>query len=244
MIRAFIGLLLLPSTLLSVSCAAQAVGLIAKSKASFPFLTGFAVAIVVGLFGYFFVTGGPAAWLGRQISRVYVFGHELTHALAAWSVGAKVLGFKVGEEGGHVDLSHSNAYIALAPYCLPIYTIFVVAGYRILLWQNPRAGGKEIFLGLLGLTLSFHLIKTVEVIWQRKQPDLVAAGGALFSLSWIGMANALVMLVLLKSLFPSTISLSGSMRSVADRSLSFWGGFYGVVQPIQDSVATKLKKSL
>lgn len=242
MIRALIGLLLLPSSLLSVSCAAQAVGLVAKSKASFPFLTGFAIAIAIWLFGTFFVTGGPAAWLGRQISRVYVFGHELTHALAAWSVGAKVLGFKVGEDGGHVDLSHSNAYIALAPYCLPIYTIFVVTGYRIVLWQDPKAGGKELFLGLLGLTLSFHLIKTVEVIWRRKQPDLAAAGGALFSLSWIGMANAFVMVVLLKSLFPSTISLSGSIQSVTDRSLAFWGGFYGVLQPLQDGVVAKLKR--
>src|SRR6188474_2222337 len=33
---------------------------------------------------------------------VYVFGHELTHALWVWLMGGRVSRFRVGREGGHI----------------------------------------------------------------------------------------------------------------------------------------------
>src|SRR5436309_12431241 len=36
--------------------------------------------------------------------RLYVLGHELTHALWGWLMGAKVSGLKVSAKGGHVKL--------------------------------------------------------------------------------------------------------------------------------------------
>ena len=47
---------------------------------------------------------------------IYVFGHELTHALWVWLMGGRVSRFRVGADGGHVVTTQANFWIALAPY--------------------------------------------------------------------------------------------------------------------------------
>src|SRR5690349_12025318 len=47
---------------------------------------------------------------------VYVFGHELTHAVWAWLFGGKVRKFKASADGGHVVVTKHNFLIGLAPY--------------------------------------------------------------------------------------------------------------------------------
>lgn len=224
--RLVFGLALLPSSLITLYVAVRTLGLLAAGTPdAFPFLGGLGAALLLwGAARWFWVAtgGGAADWAGAAVRRVYVFGHELTHALAAWSVGAKVHAFHVGEEGGHVDLSHSNAFIALAPYCAPIYTLAVVIGYRLLLWLSPAWAGQTGFLILMGLTLAFHFLLTFECLWDRKQPDLAAAGGVVFSLALIVLANGLVVLLVSKSLFPRAVALGEPLRQVAVMSVAFW----------------------
>src|SRR5437868_1637234 len=62
-----------------------------------------------GFFAYFLFQ-----WIFFRPLRTYVFGHELTHAVAAWMSGAKVTRFKVGKKGGSVTVSKSNLFVALA----------------------------------------------------------------------------------------------------------------------------------
>ena len=50
---------------------------------------------------------------------LYVFGHELTHALWVTLLGGKVHHFHVGSKGGHVLSDRTNTWIALAPYFFP-----------------------------------------------------------------------------------------------------------------------------
>src|SRR5207302_4546099 len=57
---------------------------------------------------------------------VYVFGHELTHALWTWLLGGRVKKFKASSQGGHVVVTKSNFLVALAPYFFPLYAILVV----------------------------------------------------------------------------------------------------------------------
>ena len=59
---------------------------------------------------------------------VYVFGHELTHALWTWLMGGRVKQFKATSKGGHVIVTKTNFLIALAPYFFPVYAVLVVAG--------------------------------------------------------------------------------------------------------------------
>src|ERR1019366_7011458 len=107
MIRLLVGLALMPSSALTLLAAGRALALLAsRSSAAFPFLAGLLLAMASWLFLRYCAISdaGPVGWAGALSRRAYIFGHELTHALAAWSVGGSVLGFKVGETGGHVDL--------------------------------------------------------------------------------------------------------------------------------------------
>ncbi|MGZ5019723.1 MAG: hypothetical protein ACXWAV_04800, partial [Chthoniobacterales bacterium] len=54
---------------------------------------------------------------------MYVFGHELTHAVWVLLMGGRVSQFRVRRDGGHVVTTKNNFWIALAPYFFPIYSI-------------------------------------------------------------------------------------------------------------------------
>jgi len=81
---------------------------------------------------FWFFSLGAVLWLiaffglPRPIL-IYVFGHELTHALWVWLMGGRVSRFRVGPDGGHVVTTKANFWIALAPYFFPIYSILTIA---------------------------------------------------------------------------------------------------------------------
>src|SRR6266404_5373729 len=60
---------------------------------------------------------------------LYVFGHELTHALWVLLMGGRVSGFRIGPEGGHIVTNRTNFWIALAPYIFPLYGVLAIAIY-------------------------------------------------------------------------------------------------------------------
>lgn len=243
MIRLLVGIALAPTAGLALWSAARAIGGLATLPSAFPFLAGLAAAAAAwGLARYGLVSDtGPLAFVARMVRRAYVFGHELTHALAAWGMGASVLGFKATGSGGHVDLSKSNALIALAPYCVPIYAVLAVAGFRALSWLRPAAASYELFLLVLGATLAFHALKTGEVLWDRRQPDLAAGGGAVFSLSCIALANGLLLLLLVKALFPSSVPLGRSLADIGAGTLAFWSAARRFVAPLSRSFVAQLR---
>lgn len=232
MIRLAFGLALAPTSLLALYAGARALAAVCvRAPSAAPFAAGFALSLAFWLFSRYLVEGGAGAWLTAAASRVYVFGHELTHALAAWSVGGKVHDFHVGEDGGHVDTSESSAFVALAPYCVPIYTVGVVAGWRAMLHFHPSAPDSA-FLVLAGLTIAFHVFKTFECLWDQRQPDLAAAGGAVFSLAWIGLFNGLILLVLVKALFPRAVDFSAHVQQVLYWTSAFWTSVWRRIPPL------------
>ena len=130
---------------------------------------------------------------------VYVFGHELTHALMVKIMGGHVSDFSVGPDGGYIVSSKINTGIALAPYFVPIYSVFVIIVYGIVSAfydLQPHAElATGILYGLLGLTWAFHATFTLSMI-PRGQTDL-AYGGTFFSLTVIYLMNLLVLSLLL-----------------------------------------------
>jgi hypothetical protein len=68
---------------------------------------------------------------------IYVFGHELTHALWTWLFGGQVKKMKVTSSGGHVVISKTNFVIALAPYFFPLYAVIVIGVFALghLIWN-------------------------------------------------------------------------------------------------------------
>lgn len=126
---------------------------------------------------------------------IYVFGHELTHALWAWFMGGRVAKIHVSSEGGHILTDRVNIWIALAPYFFPIYSILVLAAYLLAgLFTDVSQYDRWLFVAL-GFTWAFHFFFTCWMI-PKGQSDL-AYGGTFFSLVLIYIANLVVLSILL-----------------------------------------------
>jgi hypothetical protein len=125
---------------------------------------------------------------------VYVFGHELTHAVWTWIFGGKVKRFKARSSGGHVITTKNNFLIALAPYFFPLYAVLVVLAFVIgdVLWHWPRIYLPWFYL-LLGAAYAFHVTLTSEIL-KTRQTDITSQGW-LFSAVIIFLGNALLLAI-------------------------------------------------
>jgi len=174
---------------------------------------------------------GAACWLAIYLLLpkpmwVYVFGHELTHALWTWAMGGRVKKFKASATGGHVVVTKTNFVIALAPYFFPLYALLVVAffaaGQRIWDWRNFAVW----FHLLLGAAYSFHLTLTWHILKSR-QSDITEQG-YLFSAMVIFLGNVCVLLLAIPLLVPQ-VTVGTALRwwvqytgEVVQRSLNLF----------------------
>jgi hypothetical protein len=155
---------------------------------------------MAGIFSYL-----AFQWVFFRPIRTYVFGHELSHALAAWMSGAKVKHFHVSKKGGSVTVTKSNFFVALAPYMLPLYALLFMAAYFILSYFYPILKNYwRLFLWLLGGTMGFHMALTAYAL-KMDQPDLKATGKFLSAVI-IYIGNTVAIVFLLGVLFPRTVS--------------------------------------
>ena len=172
--------------------------------------------------------GGFAAFLAlwclapRSFVRIYVFGHELTHALWGVVFCARVSNLKVSLSGGSVMLTKSNVLITLAPYFFPFYTVLVVAAAlvtRLFVSPLPWTGA---WLFAVGFTWCLHVCFTLRALAQR-QPD-VTEYGRLFSWVFIWLFNVLgVVLWTLATTELSSAAVFAALRShVAAAYLAVW----------------------
>ncbi|HWW00131.1 MAG TPA: M50 family metallopeptidase [Candidatus Acidoferrum sp.] len=124
---------------------------------------------------------------------VYVFGHELTHALWTWLFGGRVRRFKVSATGGQVVVTKNNFLIALAPYFFPLYAVLVMAVFAAgqSLWHWHRY--VFWFHLLLGAAYAFHVTLTWHIL-KSSQSDITDQG-YLFSAVVIFLGNTGALLV-------------------------------------------------
>lgn len=182
-------------------------------------------------------------WLPRPV-RLYVWGHEMTHALCVLFCGGKVKEFRVTVTGGHVITDRNNVLIALAPYFLPLYAVVCVLAFLItglfvdltLLIPLPWGGGVRPLYGLfylIGLTWGFHLTFTVWMI-ARDQPDL-KVNGTFFSLMVIVLVNLLVLSFLLILASPQ-LTMEGFFHRWIDCSWNLFKSFWLAVRTLGGAI--------
>ena len=141
--------------------------------------------------------GGVACWcviffMLPKPMWIYVFGHELTHALWVWLFGGRVKKMKVTSGGGHVIITKTNFLITLAPYFFPLYAVIVIAIFAAGHWIW---GWERLFVYfdlLLGAAYAFHLTLTFHAL-QTRQSD-VTSQGCLFSGVVIFLGNVIILL--------------------------------------------------
>jgi hypothetical protein len=168
------------------------------------FFTAFARAAVVQRLWageeFWFFSLGAFLWLIAFVGLprpvlVYVFGHELTHAVWVWLMGGRVSRFRVGRHGGHIVTSRTNFWIALAPYFFPIYSIFAIGIYGLAsLSTNVQPYGRLLY-AIIGVTWTFHFTFTCWMV-PKNQTDLTEHG-TFFSLVVIYLMNLLLLSVML-----------------------------------------------
>jgi hypothetical protein len=126
---------------------------------------------------------------------IYVFGHELTHAVWVLLMGGRITRFRVGRDGGHIITDRNNFWIALAPYFFPLYSLIAIVVYGMLsLAFNMQPYGRVLY-GLIGVTWAFHFTFTCWMI-PKNQTDLTDHG-TFFSLVMIFLLNLLLLSVML-----------------------------------------------
>jgi hypothetical protein len=146
----------------------------------------FSLGVVLWLIAFF---GLPRPLL------VYVFGHELTHALWVLLMGGRVSQFKVGRDGGHIITDRNNFWIALAPYFFPLYSIIALLIYGVASFFVDVTPYGRFLYATIGVTWAFHFTFTCWMI-PKSQSDL-RDQGTFFSLVVIYLMNLIVLSILL-----------------------------------------------
>jgi hypothetical protein len=165
---------------------------------------------------------GYAVWLALfallpKPMRTYVLGHELTHALWALLMGARVGGLKVKKTGGQVKTTKSNWVIVLAPYFFPFYAVLFSVLFFLAHAIFHLTGYFWVLFFLVGLSWSFHVTFTLMMLLSVRQPD-VESQGLLFSAVVIYAMNLLTIvltLALLSQRLPVTALAAGFGRDCA-----------------------------
>ena len=186
-----------------------------------------AVVWTLWFFGSIWSLGAP-----RPL-HLYVFGHELTHAIWVWLCRGRVYDKKMwAADGGHIITDTSNFWIALAPYFYPLYSLVLIVIYGVASQFADVAHATATFLlltplqwlfFLLGVTWAFHLSFTFWMI-PKGQTDLTAHG-QFFSLMVIYVMNLLLLTVFLTMASPElTFATVGDslLRHAEDFSENVW----------------------
>ncbi len=190
------------------------------------FFTAFAHATVNEDFWateeFWFFGVGLIVWIVAFLSCprpmwIYVFGHELTHAIWVWCMGGRVSQFKVTERGGHILTDRINTWIALAPYFFPIYSLLVIALYGLLGLAIDTTPIRPVLFMLIGATWGFHLSFTLWMI-PKGQSDL-HYGGTFFSLVIIYVLNLAILAIFLIVASPG-LTLATFGQSLLDNAVT------------------------
>jgi len=189
-----IFLLLIPVALAAVYTSLEIVLVFGANTKMYtiPFWAGIATYV---LFQIFFA----------RPMRTYVFGHELTHALAGILSGATLKKFKVTKNGGSVTLDRNNIWITLSPYFIPFYSIIIIVCYLLLGFFINLTPFYPYFIFLVGITTAFHFALTYYAI-KAGQKDLKIYG-VFFSLLIIVLVNAITLTFVLAAIFPGSVNI-------------------------------------
>jgi hypothetical protein len=164
--------------------------------------------------------------------RIYVFGHELTHAIWTWLSIGRVSDFKVTKEGGHIVTDSPNIWVTLSPYFYPVYCValllvFCVSSFfydfRVETPEGQLLSPLRVVFMLFGAAWAFHLSFTVWMI-RRGQSDLRMHGN-FFSVVLIYIMNLIVFSVFLVLTAPG-VGISSISRDLLRNSTEVADGLW------------------
>jgi len=122
-----------------------------------------------------FVLAVCFVYMKGYIGRIYIFFHELNHAVWSSLAGIPVTDFSLNSKGGHVEVERLNLVATLGPYFFSIpfagliiihcAIIFLITPNPLVLYTEYTAAG--FFLGWHVVT-SFHVIRLGQTELKRQ----------------------------------------------------------------------------
>lgn len=162
--------------------------------------------------------------------KTYIFGHEISHAIAGILSGAKIKKFNISESSGSVVLTKDNILITLAPYFFPIYTLAIIIVYVCLGWFMDIKQLYGHYLFLIGFSVSFHIALTVYIL-SIEQQDLKSYG-TFFSYVAILAVNIVVFTLLVALAFEDAISIKNVFFQTYYNIINIYKFIYNGVKEI------------
>lgn len=150
----------------------------------------------------------------------YVFGHELTHALAGLLSGAQIKKFKVSSNKGSVHLTKDNVFITLSPYFFPIYPIIIILIYFSLAWFIDVSQLQSWFYFFSGFSLAFYYALTFYAI--KVGQDDMKVYGKFFSFVFVCFINIIMVVLVLAWIFPEYIHVNEFFIKVFNDGINFY----------------------
>ena len=155
-----------------------------------PTIIGFAAGILIFTFISKFIP-------------VYVFGHELAHWIFAKIFLKETGKFKVGKEGGAVEVKDPNLWVSLAPYFYPTFTVIWIPFWFLFKYLDEKYPySLSIYFVILSISWAYHVAMTLYAL-KFEQSDLRRYGKPL-SLSVIIFVNMAIIFSFL-ALFTTSI---------------------------------------
>ena len=191
------------------------------------FYNGIASIKYISEAGFVFILGALCYSLLHlllfKLDFLYVLSHELLHAIAALFSGGKVVRIEISRKEGSVKTTTPNLLVALAPYLIPGYTVFLALFYFILSFFVDVLRYSGYFIFFTGFTLMFHLTYTADSI-RQKQSDLMKTG-YFFSIFFIYIINLLLVFFIVSLLFKE-ISFVDFIKVSLETSETFYYSFW------------------
>ncbi len=130
------------------------------------------IPFVIGFGVYLMLIGIQNRNFQHNFKWFQTFSHELTHVIFSILTFNKIYGFNAtSHSGGYVSYQgKSNMLITLSPYCVPIFTLFL-----LLISALVKVQHESFLVAAIGFTYLFHL-HTFMVQTKTYQPDLRAYG--------------------------------------------------------------------
>ncbi|RMG42814.1 MAG: hypothetical protein D6719_05325 [Candidatus Dadabacteria bacterium] len=144
----------------------------------------------------FLVGGWAAHYLIR--GRTSVFIHELKHSIVSNLAGNKAKGMKIAERSGHFEYQYTkateeyNAFIALAPYFFPLFTLPAL-GISLIFWYHNHAA--LVFAAGVGYGLDSLL--NIRDIGPHQTDFTVIKGGFRVGLLYVVAMNTTLFTILM-----------------------------------------------
>jgi len=160
---------------------------------------------------------------------ISVLIHEFKHSLISNLVGNKFKEMRINEHSGHVQYAytkrtaHYNAFIALAPYIVPVFT-FVATLIAIACFRGDEVGT----LVIVGLAYGADLLLNIRDISPVQTDITLIRGGYSVGLLYIAAWNFLIAALLFAWAFQGVAGLLTLIEAVSRFFIAIYFSFAGL----------------